>query len=430
MNDLAIELNRALDGTAAMRLLSDFGKRIYFPRGIISQSAEAKKSAAKANGTIGMACSNGRALLLPAFKRQFPELRPEESVAYAPTAGVEKLRELWKKLILQKNPSLNAAHISLPVVTPGITAGISYTAELFLNEGQTILAAEPAWDNYSLIFEERCGGILRGIQFFDDEMRFNISKIRAAIREEAAKGSVRVIFNFPNNPSGYAPSASEARALADCIGEAADGGADVLAICDDAYFGFFYEDNVFKESIFSLLAGLHDRVIAIKTDGPTKEDYSWGFRIAMLTIGSKGLRPEHFDALVTKLTGAIRSSVSCSNTPAQFLFLKAREDETTADQKAAFFQTLKERYEAVKRFTEAHRNHPRLSPLPFNSGYFMCFRCNGIDAGILRRRLLEEHGIGVVSLGGEYLRVAFSSIETELIPEVFETIYEAALSRR
>ena len=419
MDALAVELNKILEGTAAWRLLSGFGKRIYFPRGIIAQSGEAKKAAAKANGTIGMAFSNGRPMLLPGFKRYAPDFGPEETVAYAPTAGNEKLRGLWKGMILQKNPSLNADCISLPVVTPGITAGISYTAELFLDAGQTILSADPAWDNYRLIFEERCGGILRGVNFFYGEGGLNIPGIRSAILEEAKSGGVRIIFNFPNNPSGYSPTDAEVDALVDTVNEAASGGADVLALCDDAYFGFFYENDVCKESIFSRLAGLHERVLAVKTDGPTKEDYSWGFRLAMVTLGSKGLREEHFDALVTKLTGSIRSSVSCSNTFAQSIFLKVCGDESTNAQKRAFFNVLKERYDVVKQFTGAHKNHPRLSPLPFNSGYFMCLRCKRVDADKLRRRLLEKHGIGTIAFGSEYLRVAFSSIEKELLPEVF-----------
>lgn len=426
MNDVAIELNEALQGTVAGRLFSDFGKRIYFPRGILAQSAEAKKSAVKANGTIGMAYSNGKPLLLPAFERYFSGFEAEEIVAYAPVAGKEALRKLWKTLILQKNPSLNPDCISLPIVTPGVTSGIAYTAELFVNPGQAVLSAEPSWDNYSLIFEERCGGILRGIHFFDDDGRLNIPKIDEAIRSEAAKGSVRIIFNFPNNPAGYSPSSAEVDALVDSIRNAAIGGADALVICDDAYFGFFYENNTCRESIFSRLAGLHERVLAVKTDGPTKEDYSWGLRIAMITIGSKGLSPEHFEALEKKFTGTIRSSVSCSNTPAQSLLLRMYDDETTAAQKKVFYTMLKERYEAVKRFIETRKGDPHLSPMPFNSGYFMCLRCKGVDAGSLRRELLEKHGIGIIAFGSEYIRIAFASIEKEAVSEVFAAIYDTA----
>ncbi|MDR2053162.1 MAG: aminotransferase, partial [Treponema sp.] len=57
MNPLAVELNSILEGTVADRFLSGLGRRIYFPRGIIAQSSEAKTRAFRANATIGMAYS-------------------------------------------------------------------------------------------------------------------------------------------------------------------------------------------------------------------------------------------------------------------------------------------------------------------------------------------------------------------------------------
>ena len=53
MNALAEELNEALAGSVASRLLSDLGKRMYFPKGIISQSAEADERAKRFNATQG-----------------------------------------------------------------------------------------------------------------------------------------------------------------------------------------------------------------------------------------------------------------------------------------------------------------------------------------------------------------------------------------
>jgi hypothetical protein len=56
----------------------------------------------------------------------------------------------------------------------------------------------------------------------------------------------------------------------------------------------------------------------------------------------------------------------------------------------------------------------------------MCFRCVGVDPETLRQELLRTHGIGVVALGEHYLRVAFSSIDEEKIPRVYQTIYDTA----
>jgi aspartate/methionine/tyrosine aminotransferase len=434
MNSLASELNRVLEGTVAGRLLSRLGRRLYFPNGIIAQSAEAKKAAHRANATIGMAYSGGQPMILSAIAESMPSLSAEAAVAYAPTAGLEQAREVWKDLVLQKNPSVNTNHISLPVVIPGLTAGLSYTADLFLEAGRTILASDPCWDNYRLIFAERREAALRGVPFFGNGSPrgtitpgLDMETIVRAVRENAKTGVVRLILNFPNNPSGYSPTCPETDALVQCIRDAAVGGADVLIICDDAYFGLFYEDEINKESLFGRFASLHERVLAIKIDGHIKEDYGWGLRMGFLTFGSLGLEPEHHEALVKKMMGAIRSSVSCANTPAQHFMLKAMEDPRTGVEKDRYYEILRRRYRTVKDFIGENPEHPRLKPLPFNSGYFMSFRCVGIDAESLRRELLSREGIGTIALNADYLRIAFAGLEEEQISDVYRIIYDTAL---
>jgi aspartate/methionine/tyrosine aminotransferase len=427
MNPLATELNEILEGTIAERLFSNLGRRLYFPKGIIAQSAEAKKSATTANGTIGMAYKNGKPLILSAIADNMAAFTPEEAVAYAPTAGIEKARTAWRDQMIQKNPSLDPAKISLSAVIAGLTAGLSCTADLFIGKGSTLIASDPCWDNYSLIFETRRQAHIVPVQFFGQVpgRGLDMEAIGAAVRKEAKNGAVRIIFNFPNNPSGYTATAEEADALVRLLGETADNGADVLVICDDAYFGLFYEDNISKESLFAKFANLHERVLAIKLDGPTKEDYVWGLRMGFLTFGSKGLSQTHYDALVRKLMGAIRSSVSCSNTSAQHLMLRVMEDSRTPGEKQAYKDMLKRRYNLVKDFLNANQNHPVLQPLPFNSGYFMSFHCK-TDAEAIRQELLQKHGIGVISLGKHCLRVAFSSIDEEKIAAVYGQIYDTA----
>ncbi|GHT78782.1 hypothetical protein FACS1894130_05990 [Spirochaetia bacterium] len=426
MNILAEELNSVLTGTIAGRLLSRLGRRIYFPKGIVAQSEEAKLKAHTANATIGMAYDKGKPLMMSAIADNLPHLSAAESVAYAPTAGVESVRQAWKEQLLKKNPSIKEEHLSLPIVVPGITAGISYTADLFLDEGQCIISSGPCWDNYGLIFEDCREGKLTKVPFFAAGPGLDMEGISAALKQAAKTGIVRIILNFPNNPSGYSPTRLEEDALVALIGEIACGGADVLVICDDAYFGLFYEDDIIQESMFGRLVNLHERVLAIKLDGPTKEDYAWGFRMAFVTFGSKGLEQEHCDALVKKYMGIIRSSVSCANTPAQYLMLKTIEDPRTAGEKERYFNLLQGRYRAVKKFIAAHPKHPVLTPLPFNSGYFMSFRCEDVEAETIRRELLSRYGIGTIALEKKYLRVTFAAVPEEQIPEIYETIYQAA----
>ncbi|MCL2834411.1 MAG: aminotransferase class I/II-fold pyridoxal phosphate-dependent enzyme [Treponema sp.] len=425
MNQLAAELNSVLEGTVAGRLMSPMGKRLYFPKGIIAQSAEAKKSAKTANATIGTACSKGSPLILSAVAESLPGLNSEQAVAYAPTAGVEKIRTEWKKRIIENNKSLDPNGFSLPAVVPGLTSGISCIADIFLPENAVMISSDPAWDNYSLIFEERRNAVMHNVPFLGRD-GLNLEAIKNAVREEAKKGTVRIILNFPNNPSGYSPTNAEAQALSRLFLETAESGADVLIICDDAYYGLFYEDNIYRESLFSIFAGLHKNILAVKIDGPIKEDFVWGLRIGFVSFGSKGMEEKHYTALVTKIMGAIRSSVSCANTPAQYIILKSMEDKRTPAEKSQFRDMLKRRYQKVRAFIDKNPGNPALTPLPFNSGYFMSFTCKGVSAEKLRLKLLGDYSIGVISLGDNCLRVAFSSLDEDQVEQVYRTIYDTA----
>ncbi len=425
INPLAQDLNSRLRNTVPGEMLSDLGLRLFFPRGIISQGAEARKLGKTANATIGMAVSNKTPIILNSIQKEFTNLTPAEAVAYAPTAGNLEYRELWKEQIISKNPSLKNKTFSLPVVVPGLTAGISYLCDLFLQQGDTLLTANPFWDNYSLIVETRRNATLKQFTLFTDN-GFNLEAFEKVVKEQAETGKVRILLNFPQNPSGYTPTKDEQAAICRILCDTAEKGANVMVWCDDAYFGLNYEDDIAPESLFASLCDAHERIFAIKIDGPTKEDFAWGFRAGFLTFGGKGLNEEHYEALTKKLMGTIRSSVSCCSTPAQSIMVRAMKEPKVEEEKLQYRQVLEARYKKVRKFVDARKGHAVLTALPFNSGYFMCFRCNGISSEDLRQKLLHDYGIGTISIDNAHLRVAFSSIDDDIIEQVYSTIYKAA----
>ena len=422
INPLAQELNDALKGTTPGELLSDVGTRLYFPKGIIAQSAEAKKLGKTANGTIGTTVVEGKPIMLPSIKKYVPDLTSSELVGYAPTAGNPDLRAMWKESIIRKNPLLKDKKFSLPVVVPGLTAGISYLADLFLDETKPLVAADPSWDNYVLITEARRNAKFVQFKMFKDG-KFNIEGLKETMQKQAESGSVRILLNFPQNPSGYSPTSGEAKQLVSIVKEIAEKGAKVMVWCDDAYFGLNYEDNIEKQSLFAYLCDLHENVLAAKIDGPTKEDFAWGFRTGFITFGCKGLSDAQYEALVKKLMAAIRSSVSCAATPSQSLILKAASDGKLEEEKAEFRKILERRYKLVRDFVSTHESK-FIKPLPFNSGYFMSFDTMSIDAEKLRQKLLNDRGIGTISIDVKTLRVAFSSLDEEKINIVYQAIYD------
>ena len=425
INPLAQELNNTLSGSVADALLSDMGKRLYFPNGIIAQGGEAAKSASFANGTIGMAVANGTPIELETYKKSMPDFNPRETVAYAKTAGNPDLRKIWKEKIIEKNPSLKDKTFSLPILVPGLTAVLSYTADLFIDSDKPLLTANPCWDNYELITCARRNAEFHQFECFENG-HFNLKDFERALNEDAKKyGSVRVLLNFPQNPSGYSPTKTEAAEICKIVKKLAEGGTKVLVLSDDAYFGLNYEDDIEPQSLFAYFADMHENILAIKADGPTKEDFAWGFRTGFITFASKGFTEAQYAALTTKFMAAIRSSVSCASTPSQALVLHAINDEAHQAQKKELRNMLKRRYDAVRKFVNTHKSEV-LTPLPFNSGYFMSFNVKTGNAEDIRKKLLAEKGIGIIQIDSNTLRVAFSSIDEEKIEEVYESIYNVA----
>ena len=122
---LAQALNHELssEGCSILNMLSKQGKAIFFPsKGILGQGAEAKN--APINATIGTALEDdGSPLTLTCVQDEIGTAK--SSFLYAPSFGVEKLREVWKSQITKKNPSLQGKNFSLPVVTAALTHGLS-----------------------------------------------------------------------------------------------------------------------------------------------------------------------------------------------------------------------------------------------------------------------------------------------------------------
>lgn len=428
MNPIAKELNKILSETIAEKLLSDFGKRIYFPKGIVTQSAEAKQFASRFNATIGMAFEGNSPIFSSTMRKNFPGLTAGEAVAYAPTPGDKELRALWKQEILKKNPGITS-QISEPLVVSGLTNGIALVADMFVDPDDPVIIPDMFWGNYRLIFETGQKGRIISFPFFTSEGKLNVNGFKETILKNAVNGKAVVLVNFPNNPTGYSPTTEEAKKLSAALVECAEEGINLLAITDDAYFGLFYEESIYKESLFSLLSNAHPNILAVKVDGATKEEFSWGLRVGFVTFGSKQLTNEHYEALNKKLGGSVRSSVSNCSRPAQSLLIQLLKDPEYKNEKDNYFDMLKKRYNKVKSIIkerEAVGKSGGLRALPFNSGYFMSFDFSPGDAEKLRTELLHSKGIGTISIMDRFLRVAYSSIDEENLEELYSTIFDVA----
>lgn len=431
INPLAAELNSALEKAApeVLPMLAAFGRRLYFPKGILTQSAEAKAKAHRFNATIGIATEGKDPMYLPSFQAKLGGVAPKDAYPYAPPAGRQGLREQWRKKLLEENPSLVGKQFSMPIVTSAITHSISVAGDLFVDQGDVVLMPDQLWGNYRLAYEVQRGAKVVTFPFYSGQ-GFNCEGFANALTQHAqGREKLIVLLNFPNNPTGYMPTAVEGDAIVNALHATAKGGTKLVVLCDDAYFGLFYHlgGPSMTESLFGKLTGLHPNLMAVKLDGATKELFVWGFRCGFITFGpGRGDTAQAvLDALDAKARGSIRANVSNGPMLSQTLVEQALSAPEIATERAQKRAILEARARRVYEVANAEKYKSSWSVYPFNSGYFMLIKVNGVDSNVLRVHLLDKHGVGLISTAPTDLRVAFSCLEVEDVEPLFDIVHQA-----
>jgi aspartate/methionine/tyrosine aminotransferase len=435
-NPLAQQLNERLEqaAPAVLAMLSPLGKRLYFPKGILSQTAEAKTKAKKFNATIGIATESGGPMYLASMHKHLVDVAPADAYNYAPPAGRQTLRERWREKLLAENPSLRGKAFGLPIVTSALTHGLAVAGDLFVGENDRILLPDQLWGNYRLTYEVRLGAEIATFPFYRGN-GFHTEAFAKAIAENAqVRDKLIVLLNFPNNPTGYMPTPAEGVAIADALVAQAAKGTKIVVITDDAYFGLFYHlgEPSMTESLFGLLTGRHPNLLAVKLDGATKELFVWGLRCGFISFGPGDPATAEVvcEVLDAKSRGAIRGALSNSPMLSQSLVEKALDTASIADERKEKGETLRERAAKVYEVVNRPKYRDTFEPYPFNSGCFMCVKVKGVDAEKLRVHLLDAHQTGLISTSPTDIRVAFSCLELPQIEPLFETLHQAILELR
>ncbi|MBF0100379.1 MAG: aminotransferase class I/II-fold pyridoxal phosphate-dependent enzyme [Desulfobacterales bacterium] len=429
MNIIAQELNQIIQKNSPyiFEMLSAIGKELFFPKGILSQSAEAKQRAHKINATIGIAKEKKHIMHLPSVMSPIQGISPDNAINYAPSFGIPELRNRWKEWQQENNPSLNNAQTSLPIVTSGITHGISTFADVWVDPDDVVILPSMIWGNYNMILNVKKGARISQFPIFNDKNGYHLAAFKEKLEEEAQKNKkIIVLLNFPHNPTGYTITASEADTMAKILIEIAEKGTNIIVLVDDSYFGLFYEPETLKESFFTRICNKHPRLLAVKLDGATKEHYVWGLRVGFITYGCmiSDNVSQVYDALEKKTAGCIRGTISNASHLSQSIIVQAMKQAAFKSEKKDKFEILNQRAHRVKEVLQHPKYKDAWDVYPFNSGYFMCIRLKHIQAEKLRVHLLDKYGVGLIALGERDIRVAFSCIEIEEIQELFDIVLQ------
>ncbi len=373
-----------------MTFFSKLGENIILPQDVLIQSKETAGVSGAINATIGIATKNKKALFLPSIDKVIKDINNSEYLPYSPTPGLPEMRNLWKEKIISDNPKINKEHLSLPMVTTGITQGIDIAANLFSCENQ---------------FNENNTYYLE-----------NFKEVLYSIKES----KISLILNFPNNPTGYTPSTEELDELTIIIDRFAKENPEkqVIIICDDAYFGLFFEENHKTPSLSSIYKlETNSNCLIVKLDGITKEYYGWGLRIGFITYytGNDNLR-EH---LLEKTQGYLRSTTSSPCNLSQQIAIRLLKDKDTYIEKKDNDKIIHERYIILKKSLDDYKLSDSVTVLPFNSGYFFTIKMpSKINAHDFRLKFLHDYKYGVYSMDNKHIRIAFSCLDKELIPDL------------
>jgi aspartate/methionine/tyrosine aminotransferase len=402
----ADDLNRALEDAApdVAASLSDLGRRLYFPTGVVTQSREAARC--PVNATTGQITDgHGGARALPSIAKNLGSISPKDAILYPAMGGVPALRDAWRARLA----ATAGAGLTRPVVTNGLTHGLSTVGDLFVDANTDVIIPRPAWDNYNLMFHVRRQGKVVPWPLLSDG-RLDIAGLRRLLSARTRKSVL--VLNFPSNPGGYAPSMDEAVALADALGACPH---PLVVACDDAYLGMVWEPDRLAGSIFDrIIAAGHPRVLAAKVDGATKELFFFGGRVGFLTFGATG---EAARVLENKAIGAIRATTSSTNAASQAMVLQALRDPTISQQREVILSDIRSRYRRMKASLVAAR-------IPFHphQGAFFVLIPTPSDPEPIRQALLRD-GVGVTSYpDARALRVSYASVALDDIDALVEAL--------
>jgi len=114
-------------------------------------------------------------------------------------------------------------------LTNGIDDALHLIADVFIEDGDSVLIVEPTFDMYRF-FAELAGARVTALRY-DQEMRFPVEAVVRALRRSPKRGYRVLYIATPNNPTGTVVSREELRRILNAASR-------TLVLVDEAYFDF------------------------------------------------------------------------------------------------------------------------------------------------------------------------------------------------
>jgi aspartate aminotransferase len=160
----------------------------------------------------------------------------EQRQGYAPTMGLERLRELAAEEESMKR-GVNFSKENILVTVGGMEALYSVFTS-YLTSSDKAVFSDPCWGPYKLISSVN-GNEFSQVKYFDEE------GLRPEVKEEFEEAELAVV-NTPSNPTGRVLSREEAEQIGELANE-----TDTLLVCDEVYHRLTYSKKHISPSEFA-----------------------------------------------------------------------------------------------------------------------------------------------------------------------------------
>ncbi|MEE6209921.1 aminotransferase class I/II-fold pyridoxal phosphate-dependent enzyme [Salarchaeum sp. III] len=273
------------------------------------------------------------------------------------------------------------------VVTAGASEAIDLAFRAFVDPGDTVAVAQPAYISYEPGVVFAGGEVLPVPTREADDFRLTVD----ALRDAGASDADLLVYCYPNNPTGAVMSREHLEPIADFVQE-----HDINVVADEIYAELTYEDD---HTSIATLDGMRERTIVV--NGFSKSHAMTGLRLGY------ALGPADAINAMNKIHQYTMLSAPTTAQYAGIEALRSCQDDVAA---------MRERYDRRRRFVLSRFREIGMDVFEA-TGAFYCFPevPEGQTAEEFAEGVLREQGVAVVpgdvfGVGGEgHLRVSYAT---------------------
>lgn len=257
------------------------------------------------------------------------------------------------------------------IVLAGAQCGLYATAQCLLDPGDEVIVPEPSYVTYEAVIQATGAHLVRVALQADRGFQLDVSDIAAAITPNTRA----ILLNSPHNPTGSCIEPDQWRAITElCRAH------DLWLISDEVYSDLVFEGS---HTCAASLAGIEDRTVVISS--LSKSHAMTGWRLGWV-MGPPALIGHLSNLALCMLYG-------CPDFIQDAGIAALSGDHSELEQMR---DAYRQRRDAI---CEALTGSDAVSAVPPAAGMFVMvdIRRTGLSSGEFADRLLDEHGVSVLS---------------------------------